>query len=69
MSPLAKKLRRFFFIRTCAGRVMHRVYKTRGMPVEGDLTQCGIFVRPKWQWITPVAGRLPKCKRCENAAC
>lgn len=66
---LRAKLRRFFYVRLSAKhRVMHRVFKTRYQPVEGDLTACGVSLSTKSQWITPLMGKLPRCKRCENAA-
>lgn len=68
---LVGKLRRFFFVKLVGGRVKHRVFKTRGNPVEGDLTECGIPVTAKWYWIHVLSSqkkRVPTCKRCENAA-
>lgn len=71
MSPLARRLRRFFFVASPTSVVKHRVYKTRDNPVEGDLAACGVAVRTGWRWIYyshKDATRLRKCKRCEHAA-
>lgn len=68
-AQLRSKIRRFFFVRARGPRasVMHRVYKTRYEPVEGDMTACGVVISKTWQWITPLMRKLPKCKRCEHA--
>lgn len=69
MSPIRKALARFFYVALPAGVVKHRVFKMRGNPVEGDLTQCGIAVKPRWRWITPISADakfLRRCRRCES---
>jgi len=62
------RVRRFFFVRS-PGRCLHRLYKTRYSPVEGDRTACGIAVTTTWSWVNRC--KLPRvklCRKCENAA-
>lgn len=70
MTP-RKALRRFFFVRIAGGRVLHRVYKFKDNPVEGDQAECGLMMKRGWKWVTPLSQdrKLKKCKRCEHVAC
>lgn len=68
MSPLVKAIKRFFYVRAEPAGAMHRVYKTRYQPVEGDKTECGKILTPKWHWVTPLMKKSARCKRCEHAS-
>lgn len=62
-------LRRFIYVVSPTGRKLHRIYKSRYAPVEGDKTACGMLIATTWR----AAGLGDKiintgCKRCENAA-
>ena len=54
-------VRRFYYVRTPHGHVMHRLY---GPLRECELTQCKRILSV--DWLVPRArGKVPVCKQCE----
>lgn len=64
---MSKKVRRFFYVRSVSGRRLHRLYKTRYNPVEGDRTACGIPVTPRWRNVSSATTVLRRCANCEKS--
>lgn len=64
MSPILKSLARFFYVRCSDSAPMHRCYKSRYNPVEGDITECGRIITTKWHWVTPLKKRSRICLKC-----
>lgn len=62
------KVRRFIYVRSASGRKLHRIYKTRYNPVEGDRTACGLPVTTHWH-IAHLGDKimLRRCLKCERA--
>ena len=55
------KVRRFFYVRAPAGRVLHIQY---GKSHSEGRVKCGLYSHKGWQWMN--RGRIPICKRCDN---
>lgn len=61
-------LKRFIYVAAPTGRKLHRIYKSRYNPVEGDKTACGALINTTWR----AAGfgdkiTMTRCRRCEHA--
>lgn len=63
------RVKRFIYVRSPSGSRLHRIYKTRYNPVEGDKTACGVPVTTQWS-VADGADKAVKrrCVRCENVS-
>lgn len=60
--------KRFIYVVSRAGRRLHRIYKDRYNPVEGDKTACGMIIATDWKQAGP-GDRMTKrrCFKCEKS--
>lgn len=63
------KVRRFIYVVPPTGnRLLHRIYKSRYNPVEGDKTGCSAVITTKWRkagFTDKITRR--RCSKCEKA--
>lgn len=62
------KIRRCIYVLTPTGCRLHRIYKSRYNPVEGDKTACGLIINTTWRrpsFRDNVGMSL--CAKCEKA--
>lgn len=61
------RVRRYILVASPT-QFLHRIYKTRYNPVEGDKTACGTAVTTKWRRAAPAdKATHSRCLRCEKA--
>lgn len=61
--------KRFIYVVSPKGARLHRIYKARYNPVEGDKTACGLLLSTSWKQ-AGLGDKITKrrCLKCERGA-
>lgn len=61
-------IKRFIYVVAPSRTRLHRIYKSRYNPVEGDKTACGLLITPKWKQ-AGIGDKITtrRCLKCERA--